>query len=91
MSKKSKKILLKILKILGKILGVLLLLFILLVLFVRSPWGQGIIVDKAVNYVKDKTNTEVRIDKLFVTFDGNISLDGLYLEDTQGDTLVFSK
>ncbi|MEC8885442.1 MAG: translocation/assembly module TamB, partial [Bacteroidota bacterium] len=91
MSKKSKKILFKILKILGKILGVLLLLFILLVLFVRSPWGQGIIVDKAVSYVKDKTNTEVRIDKLFVTFDGNISLDGLYLEDTQGDTLVFSK
>ena len=91
MSEKSKRILFKILRILGKTLAVILLLFLLLVLFIRSPWGQGIIVDKAINYITDKTNTEVQIKKLFVTFDGNISLDGLYLEDTQGDTLVYSK
>lgn len=91
MSNKSKRILIKTLKILGKILGVILLLLLLIVLFVRSPWGQGIIVDKVVNYVEDKTQTEVAIEKLFITFDGNVSLDGLYLEDKQGDTLVYSK
>jgi len=91
MSSKSKRILIKTLKIFGKILGVILLLLLLIVLFVRSPWGQGIIVDKVVNYVEDKTQTEVAIEKLFITFDGNVSLDGLYLEDKQGDTLVYSK
>ncbi|WP_316931853.1 translocation/assembly module TamB domain-containing protein [Psychroserpens damuponensis] len=57
----------------------------------RSPWGQNIIVSKAVNYVSNKTNTKVAIDKLFITFDGDLQLDGLYLEDKTGDTLVYSK
>lgn len=75
----------------GRILLGLLLLFILLILFIRSPWGQGIIVDKATSYISDKTNTKVEIDRLFVTFSGNVFLEGLFLEDKQGDTLVYSK
>ena len=89
--KKRKKIFIKILKILGKILGVLLIILLLLILFVRSPWGQGIIVDKVTAYVSDKTNTRVEIDKLFITFAGDIQLDGLYLEDKKGDTLIYSR
>ncbi|MCR9014813.1 translocation/assembly module TamB domain-containing protein [Aquiflexum gelatinilyticum] len=58
--------------------------------FIRSPWGQDIIVQKATKYVSNKTGTAVRIDKLFITFVGNISLKGLYLEDLKGDTLVYS-
>lgn len=75
----------------ARILAVLLILFFLLVLFIRSPWGQDIIVQKAVSYVSDKTHTTVEIEKLFITFDGNIMLRGLYLDDKQGDTLVYSK
>ncbi|MDQ0333939.1 translocation/assembly module TamB domain-containing protein [Formosa algae] len=41
--------------------------------------------------MSDKTNTVVNIDKLFITFDGDIKLKGLYLEDTKGDTLLYSK
>ncbi|PWI29346.1 hypothetical protein DI383_12890 [Flavobacteriaceae bacterium LYZ1037] len=63
----------------------------MLVLFVRSPWGQDIIVSKAVTYLSDKTHTKVAVEKLFITFDGDIQLDGLYLEDTKGDTLIYSK
>jgi len=71
-------------------LGILVFL-LLLVLFVRSPWGQGIIVDKVVSYVQDKTNTKFEIEKLFITFDGDIMLKGVYMEDKKGDTLVYSK
>lgn len=67
------------------------MLLILVVLFIRSPWGQGIIVDKATSYVSNKTNTKVKIERLFLTFDGNLQVDGLFLEDTKGDTLVYSK
>ncbi|PKA97693.1 uncharacterized protein DUF490 [Flavobacteriaceae bacterium MAR_2009_75] len=76
---------------LGRFLLVLLVLFLVLVLFVRSPWGQNIIVSKVTAYVSDKTGTEVEIDRLFLTFSGNIFLEGLYLEDKKGDTLVYSK
>lgn len=47
--------------------------------------------DKATSYVSKKTGTEVSIKRLFVTFSGNIYLEDLYLEDTKGDTLVYSK
>lgn len=80
-----------ILRRVARTLGGLILLFILLILFVRSPWGQDIIVTKATNYISNKTGTEVRIDRLFLTFGGNIYLEGLYLEDKKGDTLLYSK
>lgn len=89
--KKEKKTFIKIAKILGKILGVILVLLLLIVLFIRSPWGQNIITNKAVAYVSDKTGTEVQLEKLFITFSGDILLNGLYLEDKKGDTLIYSQ
>ena len=41
--------------------------------------------------MSNKTNTKVAVERLFITFDGDVQLDGLYLEDTKGDTLVYSK
>ncbi|BAO56641.1 translocation/assembly module TamB domain-containing protein [Nonlabens marinus] len=76
---------------LGRIFLGFFIFLVALVLFIRSPWGQGIIVDQVVNYVEGKTGTEVSVEKLFVTFDGDIQLDGLYLADQQGDTLFYSK
>lgn len=72
-------------------IGSVLALIILLVVFIRSPWGQDIVVKKAISYVSDKTKTAVSIDKLYITFSGNLFLEGLYLEDTAGDTLLYSQ
>ena len=47
--------------------------------------------DKATSYISDKTHTKVDIERLFLTFDGNLQIEGLFLEDTKGDTLVYSK
>lgn len=87
----SKKKGYRILRLFGKLTLGVLIFFVLLVLFIRSPWGQNIIKDKLVSYLSDKTNTEITIDKLFLTFDGDIEIDDLYLEDTKGDTLIYSK
>ncbi|MFC4872965.1 translocation/assembly module TamB domain-containing protein [Negadavirga shengliensis] len=86
----AKKIFKKFLKVLGWILLSLLLLIVSLILLVRSPWGQELIVRKATSYVADKTGTRVEIDRLFITFRGDLFLQGLYLEDETGDTLVYS-
>ncbi|HTO36899.1 MAG TPA: translocation/assembly module TamB domain-containing protein [Brumimicrobium sp.] len=78
-------------RILGWIALVLLILLFSLLLFIRSPWGQNIIVDKATHYLSEKTKTEVSIKKLFITFTGKLNLQGLYLEDLNGDTLLYSE
>lgn len=74
----------------GITIAVVLLLLVGVFFFVRSPWGQDIIVQKATSYVSQKTGTEVSIEKLFFTFSGNLYLRGLYLEDLEGDTLLYS-
>ncbi|SFN46272.1 Family of unknown function [Salegentibacter flavus] len=91
MNKKSKKKRYKLWRILAKIIAGVLILILLLILFIRSPWGQNIIVDKITSSFAEKTNTRIEIDRLFFTFSGNINLDGLYLEDQQGDTLIYSE
>jgi hypothetical protein len=83
--------LLKILKVTGIIIGTIVLILLILIVFIRSPWGQGIIVDKAVSFVEKKTGSKFNIDRLFITFSGNIYLEGLYLEDLSGDTLLYSQ
>ncbi|AZQ44609.1 translocation/assembly module TamB domain-containing protein [Nonlabens ponticola] len=75
----------------GRVMLGILIFLILLLLFIRSPWGQNIIVGEAVKYVEKETGTNLDIEHLFITFDGNIQLDGLYLEDLRGDTLVYSR
>src|SRR5690606_32007722 len=79
------------LRIFGKILLALILLVFLVLLFIRSPWGQDIIIHKLVDYVSGKSHTKIGIDRLFITFSGNVYLEGLYLEDKQGDTLAYSR
>lgn len=68
-----------------------MILLFAMILFIRSPWGQGIVVDKAISYLEKKTGAQVGIDKLFVTFSGNIFLENFYISDVEGDTLVYSK
>lgn len=86
---KPKKI--RVLKLIGRlILGLPIGLF-LLILFIRSPWGQSLIVDKLTTYISQKTQTKVEIGRLFLSFDGNLNVEHLFLEDQKGDTLVYSK
>jgi translocation and assembly module TamB len=81
----------KSLKILGITIGVLMMLILALILFIRSPWGQQIVVNKATSFVENKTGTAIRISRLFVTFSGNVFIENLYLGDLNSDTLLYSK
>lgn len=62
-----------------------------MIIFIRSPWGQGIIVTKTVSYVQDKTGADIHVGRLFITFAGNVSLEEFYISDAKGDTLLYSK
>jgi translocation and assembly module TamB len=86
-----KRFLYKSFKILGITLGVLLLLILALILFIRSPWGQGIVVNKATAFVEGRTGTDVSIGRLYITFSGNVFIEDLYLGDLNSDTLLYSR
>ncbi|RJE72976.1 translocation/assembly module TamB domain-containing protein [Reichenbachiella sp. MSK19-1] len=80
----------KILKGIGWAISGIFILFVGIVLLIRSAWGQGLIVTKALDFVAQKTDTRVELDRLFITFTGNVYLEGLYVEDQQQDTLLYS-
>lgn len=88
---KGKKITVKILKIFGWILLGVFILIIGLLLFIRSPWGQDIVVSKATDYLEGELGTRVEVSRLFITFRGDLYLEDLYMEDQSGDTLVYSR
>ena len=90
MSNKRKRFI-KVLKILGKVLLGILVFLLLVILFIRSPWGQNIIKDKFISSVEKKTGATIELEKLFITFDGDLEVNQLYLEDPEGDTVAYAK
>ncbi|TDX01359.1 uncharacterized protein DUF490 [Dinghuibacter silviterrae] len=67
--------------------GVLTLLVVLFFL-VQVPAVQQWLAKKAVAYLHRKLGTEVRLDRLRIIFPKQIVLEGLYLGDARGDTLL---
>lgn len=76
-------------KVLGWITFSILVLFILLIVLIRLPSVQQKITQRAVTFLKDKIGTEVRLQRLFISFPKQIVLEGLYIEDQSMDTLAY--
>ncbi len=69
-------------------LGSIILLVVLAFLFINSRWGQDIIRDKAVAYLKDKLKTEVRVGELRLSLPYWIELKDILVMDRANDTLA---
>lgn len=80
----------KILKIFGWIIGSIILLLVLIALLIQIPAVQLKLTRKAVAFLEDKIGTEVALQGIRISFPKNIVLEGLYLEDQQGDTLLYA-
>ena len=85
-----KKILRKAWKFLWITLLVLLVLVILAFISLKLPVTQRFIADKAEQFVEDKTNTAVNIGKLNINFPKNVSIENLFVEDRNKDTLLYA-
>jgi len=89
--KKSKKSIGKrILKIGAWTLVVLFLLVVGLILSLQLDSVQNFAKDKAVTYLNDKLNTEVRIGNIDIDFPKKVVLENVYLEDQTKDTLLYA-
>ena len=63
------------------------ILFILLQIPVVQKWS----VDRLTSYFSNKMNTKVEIDKIDLSIWRGLELDGFYVEDQSGDTLIYSE
>jgi len=70
--------------------GIFVLLFVAIALIIQIPAVQTKIVHYATGIVSNKTHTRVEIRNVSIGFPKSVVLKGLFLEDTNKDTLVYA-
>jgi hypothetical protein len=81
----------KTLKVILWVIGSVIMLVVLIALSLNIPAVQNFVKDKAVNYLKNKTHTEVRLQSIMIAFPKDIVLNGFYIEDQKKDTLLYAQ
>lgn len=87
---KASRWLKKIGRIVLKTFLVLLCLIILIVILVQLPPVQNFIKGKAQQWLAKKLDTKVEIGRLYIGFPDKVTLEKVYLEDRNKDTLLYS-
>lgn len=90
MQSRIKRVFIKIFKVTGWITISLILLLVSIALLIRIPAIQLKLTQKAVSFLEKKIGTEVSLESIHIGFPKNIVLKGIYLEDRQGDTLLYA-
>jgi len=88
--KKAVSFLKKTLKVILYVVLSFVLLFIVIALLIQIPAIQTKIVHYATSVVSDKTHTKVELKKISISFPKSLVIEGLYLEDTKKDTLLYA-
>lgn len=78
----------RVLRIFGKVVLVILLLIVLIFILVQTPPVQNFARKKIEGYLEGKLKTRVDIGKLYIGFPNTVSLQNVYIEDQQKDTLL---
>ncbi|MGI9526318.1 MAG: translocation/assembly module TamB domain-containing protein [Weeksellaceae bacterium] len=80
----------KILKVAGYVVLAILILLIILVFSLRIPAVQNQVKNYVVNYLEDKIDTEVSLERVYVDFPSSIVLENLHLHGQKKDTLLYA-
>ena len=86
----TKRVFIKIFKVVGWITISVILLLATIALLVQIPAIQLKLTQKAVSFLEKKIGTEVSLKSIYIAFPKDIVLKGIYLEDQQGDTLLYA-
>ncbi|MCE6992259.1 translocation/assembly module TamB [Dyadobacter sp. CY323] len=81
----------KALKVLAIVILTLLILVGVLIWGIQTPFGQNFLTTQANSFLRKKLKTNVNIEKVRFDIPDWILLEGVYFEDTHGDTLVAGK
>ena len=69
---------------------IIVLLFFLIAVLIQIPAVQIKIVQVATTFVSNRTHTKVGIKNVSISFPKSVVVEGLYMEDTQKDTLFYA-
>ena len=81
----------KSLKILLWVVASIIILVVALALSLNIPAVQNFVKDKAINYLKNKTKTEVSLESIKIALPKDVVLNKFYIEDLKGDTLLYAE
>lgn len=68
----------------------LIVLPVALSLLLYLPWIQDFARRAAAGFLSDKLQTVVSVDKLHLKLFSRVTLDGFYVQDYHGDTLLYA-
>ena len=68
-------------------LGIIL---VLVAFLLRIPSIQSMVSNYAASFISNKTNTRVEIEKVNIAFLKSFLIEGIYLEDSKNDTLLYA-
>lgn len=74
--------------ILKTLLSVLAFL-VIVILLIQTPPVQNFVRKKTVAWLEKKLDTRIEVERIFIGLPKNIILEGLYVEDRKGDTLLY--
>ena len=80
----------KSLKVILWIISIVILLVVTVALSLNIPAVQNFVKNKAINYLKNKTHTEVSLESIKISFPKNLVLNKFYIEDLKKDTLLYA-
>lgn len=69
----------------------IIILVVALALSLNIPAVQNFVKDKAINYLKNKTKTEVSLESIKIALPKDVVLNKFYIEDLKGDTLLYAE
>ncbi|KQS42169.1 translocation/assembly module TamB [Pedobacter sp. Leaf194] len=81
----------KSLKVLLWIIASVIILVVAVALSLNIPAVQNFVKGKAINYLKDKTKTEVSLESIKIALPKDVVLNKFYIEDRKGDTLLYAE
>src|SRR5690606_3777912 len=88
---KNYKIIKKVLKILLLVVVAVLFLLGSILLLIQLPVVQTYLTQKIAAKLSKELNTTVSIEAVDIDFFNSLVLEGLYMEDLQGDTLIYAQ
>ncbi|CAG4989771.1 hypothetical protein DYBT9275_00375 [Dyadobacter sp. CECT 9275] len=81
----------KVLKVLAIIILTILILVGVLIWGIQTPAGQNFLTAQANTYLRKKLKTKVNIDQIRFDIPDWVVLEGVFVADTKGDTLLAGK
>ncbi|MDZ4205449.1 MAG: AsmA family protein, partial [Bacteroidales bacterium] len=87
--KKVQSVTKKILKVILWVALIFVLIFLIVAALIQIPAIQTKVTNYAISFISSKTHTRVEIEKISISFPKSVVLKGLYLEDTQKDTILY--